>query len=171
MPWLACGTGLCRMTVRQAVRRLIARGVVDLIERNTQTGYLVRVRLPQELRAIRAARIAASRPAPPPRDPLNIEDTDFMQTKVLRRAVHERERGHCFYCLRRISHRRRCLDCNSNKKDRSAEEHLRWLFRERRLSVTELNGRLRAHDNLAAGKLLPPPPGQAGITGKVDSST
>lgn len=176
MPWLARGTGLCRKTVREAARRLIARGVLDLIERSRQ-GYLVRVRLPEGLRAVRAARIAASRPAPPPRATLSIEDTDFLQSQTLRRAIHLREGGHCFYCLRRINHRRRCLDhvvprvhsggnsyrnlvsccldCNSNKGERSAEEHLRWLFRERRLSVTDLNGRLRALDDLAAGKLRP----------------
>jgi hypothetical protein len=181
MPWLARGTGLCRKTVRESVRRLIARGVLHLMERNTRTGYLVRVRLPEELRAVRAA-IAASRPAPPPRSPLSTEDTDFLQTRPLRSAIHQREGGHCFYCLRRLNDRRRCLDhvvpraragsnfyrnlvsccldCNSQKRERSAEEHLRGLFRERRLSDAELTARLRALDDLAAGKLIPPLPGQ-----------
>jgi 5-methylcytosine-specific restriction endonuclease McrA len=182
MPWLARGTGLCRKTVRESVRRLIARGVLHLIERNSQAGYVVRVRLPEELRAVRAARIAANRPALPPRSPLSIEDTDFLQTQPLRRAIHKREGGHCFYCLRRLNHRRRCLDhvvprahsgsnsyrnlvsccldCNSQKGEQSAEEHLRGLFRDRRLSDAELTGRLRALDDLAAGKLKPPVPGQ-----------
>ena len=35
------------------------------------------------------------------------------------------------------------------------------LYRERRLSDNELTGRLRALDDLAAGKLRPPLPGQA----------
>jgi hypothetical protein len=48
-----------------------------------------------------------------------------------------------------------CGECNSKKKDRSAEEHLRWLYRERRLGDSELNRRLRALDDLAAGKLKP----------------
>ncbi len=39
-------------------------------------------------------------------------------------------------------------------------EHVRWLYRERRLSAGELSGRLRALDDLAAGKLIPPLPGQ-----------
>jgi 5-methylcytosine-specific restriction endonuclease McrA len=49
-----------------------------------------------------------------------------------------------------------CLDCNSQKGERSAEEFVRWLYRERRLSAVDLSGRLRALDDLAAGKLLPP---------------
>jgi len=53
-----------------------------------------------------------------------------------------------------------CVKCNSNKKDHSAEEHLRSLYRERRLGDSELNGRLRALADLAAGKLRPPLPGQ-----------
>ena len=183
MPWLARGTGLCRKTVRESARRLIARGVLDLIERNRQ-GYLVRVRLPNELRAVRAAKIALTRPAAPPRAALSIEEVDFLRTKPLRGAIHRREGGHCFYCLRLLNHRRRCLDhvvpransggnsyrnlvsccldCNSQKGERSAEEHLRALFRDRRLSVTDFNGRLHALDDLAAGKLKPPLPGQRG---------
>jgi 5-methylcytosine-specific restriction endonuclease McrA len=96
---------------------------------------------------------------------------------MLRKALHERERGQCFYCLRRITHHRRCLDhvvpraelgrnsyrnlvaccleCNSQKGERSAVEHVRWLYRERRLSAADLSARLRALDELAAGKLKP----------------
>ena len=44
------------------------------------------------------------------------------------------------------------------KKDRPAEQFLRWLYRERRLDNPELNERLRALDDLAAGKLKPPLP-------------
>jgi len=96
----------------------------------------------------------------------------------MRQALHERERGRCFYCLRRITRHRRCLDhvvplaefgrnsyrnlvsccleCNSQKGERPAEEFLRWLFRERRLGADDLARRVRALDDLAAGKLKPP---------------
>jgi hypothetical protein len=47
------------------------------------------------------------------------------------------------------------VDCNSQKGEQTAEEYLRWLFRGRRLSDAELGGRLRALDELAAGKLRP----------------
>lgn len=177
MPWLARGTGLCHQTARKSVRRLIAQGVLDVIERSHQ-GYVVRVRLPQEVRAVRTARIAPIHPAPVSRTPLNLEDTNFLQTKPLRRAIHQREGGRCFYCLRCLNQRTRCLDhvvpradsgtnsyrnlvsccldCNQQKAERPAEEHFRALYRDRRLGDAELNARLRALDDLAAGKLKPP---------------
>jgi len=40
----------------------------------------------------------------------------------------------------------------------AAADFLRWLYRERRLSANDLRGRLRALDDLAAGKLKPPLP-------------
>jgi hypothetical protein len=46
------------------------------------------------------------------------------------------------------------------KGERSAEEFLRSLYREHRLSDDELTCRLRALDDLAAGKLIPPTPVQ-----------
>jgi CRISPR/Cas system Type II protein with McrA/HNH and RuvC-like nuclease domain len=113
-----------------------------------------------------------------------IEDVDFLKSLELRRAIHARERGKCFYCLRRIAARLECLDhvvprarlqcnsyrnlvsacmeCNSQKGERPAEEFLRWLFRERRLTAAELSDRLRALDLLAAGQLRPTLPSQGG---------
>jgi 5-methylcytosine-specific restriction endonuclease McrA len=135
-----------------------------------------------EVKGIYDAKTAAHRVAPAQRVVINIEEADFLEKQNLRRAIHERERGHCFYCLRRITQRRWCLDhvvpraelgrnsyrnlvsccvdCNSQKGERPAEEFLRWLYRERRLSDAELGGRLRALDELAAGKLKPLLPGQ-----------
>ena len=100
-----------------------------------------------------------------------------MKTTDLRRAIHSRERGRCFYCLRRVALRSGCLDhvvprarvecnsyrnlvsacmeCNAQKADQSAEEYLRWLFREHRLGATELRGRFEALERLADGKLRP----------------
>jgi hypothetical protein len=37
--------------------------------------------------------------------------------------------------------------------ERNTEEFLRWLYRERRLCADDLSGRLRALDELAAGKV------------------
>ncbi|HET9995568.1 MAG TPA: HNH endonuclease [Candidatus Acidoferrum sp.] len=181
--WLARGVGLSTKFTRDTVRRLIARGVLHLVERNCRARHVVRLRLPSEVKGVRAARIAAHRPAPAPRVVVNIEEADFLEKQTLRQALHARERGHCFYCLRRITHHRRCLDhvvpqahlgsnsyrnlvsccldCNSNKAERQAVEFVRSLYRDRRLGSDELSGRLRALDDLAAGKLKPPLPGQA----------
>ena len=180
--WLARGVGVSMKCSRDTVRRLIARGVLHLVECNCRAQHVVRLRLPQEVKGISRRKIAAHRPAPAPRAAVNIEEADFLEKQNLRRAIHEREGGRCFYCLRRFTQRRRCLDhvvpraelgrnsyrnlvsccleCNSQKTDRTAEEFLRGLYRERRLSANELSGRLRALDALAAGKLRPPVPGQ-----------
>lgn len=178
IPWLAHGVGVSSKTARDAVRRLIARGVLYLVERNTQAHHVVCLRLPSEVRAVRAGKIAPYRPAPAPRAAVNLEEEDFLRTRPLRHAIHAREDGRCFYCLRPITCKRWCLDhvvpraqsgrnsyrnlvsccvdCNSKKGERPAEEFLRSLYRERRLNDDELTGRLRALDNLAAGKLIPP---------------
>lgn len=179
---VAHALGLSRSGARDAMRRLAAQGVLKLVLRSCQARYVVNVNLPWEVRAVRAAKNAAARSAPGARPAIDIENADFLRLQVLRRAIHEREGGKCFYCLRRMSRHTRCFDhvvpqaklggnsyrnlvsachdCNSKKKDHSAEEFLRSLYRERRLSPDDLNTRLRALDDLAAGKLKPPLPGQ-----------
>ena len=164
--WLARSVGLSSKFTRDTVRRLIARGVLHLVECNCRAQHVVRLRLPLEVKGICAEKIAAHRPAPAPRVVINIEQADFLEKQVLRQAIHEREGGHCFYCSRRITHHRRCLDhvvpraelgqnsyrnlvsccleCNSQKGGRPAEEFLRGLYRERRLSDAELSGRGQA---------------------------
>ncbi|HKW64696.1 MAG TPA: HNH endonuclease [Candidatus Acidoferrum sp.] len=180
---LARAVGLSMKFTRDTVRRLIARGVFHLVECNCRSQHVVRVRLPLEVKGISAEKIPAHRPAPATPIVANIEEADFWEKQVLRHAIHERERGRCFYCLRRTTPQRRCLDhvvplaefgrnsyrnlvsccleCNSQKADRSAEEHLRQLYRDRRLDDRELSGRLGALDDLAAGKLQPPVPAQS----------
>jgi len=180
--WLARDVGLSSKFTRDTVRRLIARGVLQLVECNCRSQHVVRVRLPLEVKGISAEKIAAHRPAPAPRVVISIEEVDFLEKQVLRQTIHAREGDRCFYCSRRITHHRRCLDhvvpqaslgsnsyrnlvsccldCNSLKADRDAVEFVRSLYRDRRLSADELTGRLRALDDLAAGKLIPPLPGQ-----------
>ncbi|HEV1993078.1 MAG TPA: HNH endonuclease [Candidatus Acidoferrum sp.] len=173
--WLARGNRLSAGSVRLAVRRLVAKGALRLVER-TKAGHVVEVRLPGEIRAVRRDRIAARGPARLPRA-ANLEEMDFLQTKPLREAIHSRERSVCFYCLRRLTARVRCLDhvvpqvrrgsnsyrnlvsscaeCNSQKGETPAEGFLRSLYRDGRLTAPELTGRLRAVEALAAGKLRP----------------
>jgi len=185
--WLARGVGLSSKFTRDTVRRLIARGVLHLVECNCRSQHVVRVRLPLEVKGVCDAKIAGHRvagpvgPAPAPGVVINIEETDFLEKQNLRGAIHAREGGRCFYCSRRIDQHRRCLDhvvpraelgqnsyrnlvsccldCNSQKGERPAEEFVRWLYRERRLSAVDLSARLHALDDLAAGKLMPPVPG------------
>jgi len=173
--WLARGAGLSGWAARKAVRRLVAKGALRLAERS-RAGHVVKVRLPEEIRSLGAGKIAR-RAAVRPDGVGNLEKTDFLETRALRQAIHAREGGFCFYCLRRLRPMVRCLDhvvarvrggsngyrnlvsscaeCNSQKGERRAEDFLRWLCREGRLSAGELRGRFRALARLAAGKLRP----------------
>ena len=189
--WLARAVRVSGGPAREAVRRLMALGALRLVER-TKIGHLVEVRLPGEIRAARPGPSgpAKSRPgrdtigvrrtsaAPRSQAPaLPLEDSDFLQTRALRQSMHSRERGLCFYCLRRLTPSRKCLDhvvprvefgrnsyrnlvsccveCNSQKSERPARDFLRGLYREQRLTTAELADRLRALNALAAGKLRP----------------
>lgn len=179
IPWLSRGIGLCSNSTRWAVRRLISRRVLRLVQ-CSKAGHVVEVLLPDEILA--ASPDGAGRKACPVphgfHPAIYSEEVDFLKTPALRSSLYARERGRCFYCLRHLSPQTRCLDhvvpqaefggnsyrnlaacclqCNSQKGDRSAVDHFRRLYRERRLSDAELADRLRALDALAAGKLRPP---------------
>jgi 5-methylcytosine-specific restriction endonuclease McrA len=173
--WLANNIGVTSRRVRQAVRRLVDNNVLRLIERSN-IGHVVEIRLPQQVRAACANRTGADGRTAAPAGP-TLDEMDFWRTRALRQAIHAREVGVCFYCLRRTPSRAHCLDhvvpvaksggnsyrnlvsccldCNSRKKDLPAEDFLRRLYREGRLSAKDLSARLRAVQALAAGKLRP----------------
>jgi len=48
-----------------------------------------------------------------------------------------------------------CMECNAQKGEQAADDFLRRLYRERRLTAAELAARLRALDALTCGKLRP----------------
>jgi 5-methylcytosine-specific restriction endonuclease McrA len=174
LSWLARGTDLSRPSVREAVRRLIGHRVLRLVQRS-KAGHVVEVRIPSEVRAGRPRQIA--RRAARRTRAFDLDDLDWLKHPALRRAIHAREGGRCFYCLSRVTAATRCLDhvvplakfgdnswrnlvsccheCNSKKNDLPAADFLRWLHRERRLTEVELAARFRALDALAAGKLRP----------------
>jgi HNH endonuclease len=178
IPWLSRGICLCSNSTRWAVRRLISRGLLRLVQ-CSKAGHVVEVLLPDEILA--AGGDEADRtggPVSPTFLPaIYSEGEDFLKTAALRRSIHARERGRCFYCLRQLTPQARCLDhvlplsefgsnsyrnlvscclqCNSRKGERSALDFLRRLYRERRLSDAELADRLRTLDALASGKLRP----------------
>ncbi|MGC1485423.1 MAG: HNH endonuclease signature motif containing protein [Candidatus Acidiferrum sp.] len=179
--WLARNIRLSTGPVREGVRRLVSHGALRLVQRS-KAGHVVEVRLPGEIRAMRLNRIeqrAASKEQRS-RAVVNIEEADFLHDKSLRKTIHARECGQCFYCLRRISSTVHCLDhvvprshsgpnsyrnlvsscmeCNVAKGEKPADDFLRRLYRERRLTAAELAARLRALDALASGKLRPPLP-------------
>jgi 5-methylcytosine-specific restriction endonuclease McrA len=182
IPWLARNIHLSVCPTREAVRRLAEHGALRLVERS-KAGHVAEVRLPEEIRGVRS-RAHRAREADRMPGSADIEEVNFLKTLELRRAIHARERGKCFYCLRRIPSRLGCLDhvvpraklrcnsyrnlvsscmeCNSEKGERPAEEFLRWLFREHRLGAADLNDRFRALELLASGKLRPALPSEGG---------
>lgn len=188
--WLGRGARLTESSARDSLRRLVAKEVLRLVERS-RAGHVVEVRLPSDIATMRGERVATKAPAELTRAS-NLEEIDFLLSRARRQAIHEREWGYCFYCLRRVSSRVRCIDhvvprarsgrnsyrnlvsvcmeCNSQKGERTAADFLRSLYRDRRLTDAELNSRLRALDTVASGKLLPilplrrPPSRQTSLT-------
>jgi hypothetical protein len=185
--WLARNVRLSTGPVREAVSRLVAQGALRLVQRS-KAGHVVEVRVPEEIRAERLNPIESR--GPDNEDgaredgagagaAIHIEEADFLQNTTLRKAIHARERGQCFYCMRRTSTAVQCLDhvvplarlgsnsyrnlvsscieCNSRKGEKPADDFLRRLYREGQLNASELAGRLRALDALASGKLPPLP--------------
>lgn len=174
---LVRSTGLSHNSVRGSVRRLIARGVLRLLERS-KVGHLVEVRLPSEIPCAVPAQMPSSPRCPDREEAFSARD--FLSSTQLRRSIHARERGRCFYCRTGLTVLNRCLDhviprvetednsyhnlvsccktCNSLKNDSSAGAFLRRLHFDGRLTDAELTARLRALDDLVAGKLRPPAP-------------
>jgi len=99
--------------VREAVRRLVSHGALRIVQRS-KLGHVVEVRLPGEIRAVRLNRIesrsAAREDGAPADAAVNLKEVDFLQNMPLRKAIHARERGQCFYCLRRTTPTVQCLD-------------------------------------------------------------
>lgn len=179
--WLARNLRLSRTPVRNSVHRLDELRALRLLERSKE-GHVVEmrwpqeIRLPQEITSVPAGKIGRGRPPKLPPG-ATLEDTDFMKTYSLRRAIHARDGGRCFYCLRLTPGRMQCLDhvvprarsgrnsyrnlvsccmeCNSAKRDTPAPDFLRSLYRDGRLTAIDFRDRLRALAALAAGKLRP----------------
>jgi predicted DNA-binding transcriptional regulator len=180
--WLARNIRLSSGPVRQAVRRLVAQGALRLVQRS-KTGHVVEVRLPEEIRPERlngtesGSAVTVKEDGAGARAAIDIEEADFLQNPTLRKAIHARERSLCFYCLRRTTSTVQCLDhvvpraksecnsyrnlvsscieCNSQKGEKPADDFLRRLYREGQLNAAELAARLRALDDLASGKHRP----------------
>jgi 5-methylcytosine-specific restriction endonuclease McrA len=171
---LARTLGISAGLVRDAVRRLDELGALHVLKRD-KTGHDVEMRLPEKIQLIHEGSTGAAGAEEAPSAAL--DSRDFWKTWALRKAIHDRERGFCFYCLRRTLANVRCLDhvvprvrygrnsyrnlvsccieCNSLKGDTPAADFLRMLCRKGRLTTKELDGRLCALKELAGGKLRP----------------
>ena len=173
--WLARNLWLTDVTVRKALRRLVRHRALRLVHRS-KAGHVMDVCLPEEVPGARVNSVQAPADVPLPHGG-NLEEIDFMGTREKRQAIHAREGGVCFYCLRVIGPGMQCLDhvmprsqegsnsyrnlvsccleCNSHKGERPASDFLRLLYREGRLTGAELMCALQSLKDLAAGKLRP----------------
>ena len=165
---LSRGVGLSRSTLRNVLRRLIAKGLVRILNRSYR-GIYVEVLLPREIPGCVVERLPDGR---------RLDGLDFYSSNVRRSAIYRRESGRCFYCLRRIrrgtqvidhvvphaqsgnmnSYRNLvacCLDCNMAKRYRPAAALLRDHFRNGKLDAIELQSRLKKLRELQRGKLKP----------------
>jgi hypothetical protein len=74
----------------------------------------VEVRLPEEIRPERLNgienRAAVMEDDASADAAVDLEEADFLQNTTLRKAIHARERGQCFHCLRRTPPAVQCLD-------------------------------------------------------------
>jgi hypothetical protein len=111
--WLSRNIRLSTGSVRAGVRRLVALGALRLVQRS-KAGHVAEVRLPDEIRPVRLNRIEsrafAKEKGADADVAVNLEAADFLQTTTLRKAIHTRERGQCFYCMRQTTRTFQCLD-------------------------------------------------------------
>jgi len=162
---LARGVCVSECTAREHLRGLARKGCVKLHERG-QKGHLVEVFLPAE---ILGRRLVSMEGLPPGK-----RCGPARKNPTVRLGLERREGGRCFYCRRKFEGGdvamdhvvplarggspgaenlvAACGDCNSRKGEREAEEHLRALFRGRRLSAAEFDERLEAVGRLARGR-------------------
>lgn len=156
---LARGVAMCPSTVRHYVRSLARAGCIRILERSAR-GLHIEVLLPADLFSARGPR----RVSPSAARARNAHN-EFRDPR-LRRAIFRRERGLCFYCLRRLRTESWALDhvvplaaggtnsarnavaccheCNCRKAEMPAADFLRLLFRDACLSAAELRSRLAA---------------------------
>ncbi len=92
MHWLARGVCLTAGPARWAVRRLIASGVLRLVERN-QTGHFVEVRVPEEIPALFTGAIACRAESRNGDD--SLEELDFMKRRAVVFTACARLRHRC----------------------------------------------------------------------------
>jgi hypothetical protein len=98
---LSRATLLSRSTVRIALRRLAARGIIRILKRD-YSGLRIAVKLPREIPGcVSESRLPDGR---------SLDSFDFWTSRNRRAAIFRRDGNRCFYCLRRLSPDSRVLD-------------------------------------------------------------
>lgn len=166
LPQIARATKLSWYLVRCRTIQLRAKGCLRVRHRN-RAGSVWELKLPRQALGPRRWR--------PPLRPSAAEALDCTAERRARLAVWRRERGFCFYCLRKISRDAAVLDhvvprvdgggssyrnivaccqrCNMHKSTTRAANFLRLLYRSGRLTAIEYHQRLHALSRLSRGQL------------------
>lgn len=154
-------------TITRKVQGLIDKGILEKLN-STRQGTVLRVVLPSKSRFIEQHIEKLKK--------LDIEEIDFFSDPLGRAAILEREFHMCFYCRAKLDENNyvmehiisrpngsngyqnivaACRACNNKKSEKSAEDHLRNLYREDFLSRSEFLERKDALQAVTEGKLLP----------------
>lgn len=154
-------------TLTKKVESLEAKGLIKKVD-SGRTGTVLQIKLPTQTEYFRIFEEAPMA--------LTVEDIDFFSDPVGREAILAREGSRCFYCFASLDKNNyvmehvlsrpkgdggyrnivaACRSCNNKKSERTAESHLRNLYRERVLSEDEFQERLGSLDKLISGQLKP----------------
>jgi len=165
---LARATGLCPTTVRHYIGSLARTPCVKVLERG-ENGLLLEVFLPDEI-----ANLEETKCAPLSETQAQARRArNHFRDRGVRETIFRREKGRCFYCLRRLRPGAWALDhvvslaaggdnspanavaccheCNCAKAESPAPDFLRSLFRHGALSPAELRSCLASLKSLRPG--------------------
>lgn len=161
------GTPPSEGVIYEKLRSLELKGFVRIVA-SERTGTKIRLFLPSEIEGVISHQSAFAA--------ADLENIDFFNEATHRQLILARDGYRCFYCLRELdennyvlehvvsrpagtnSYRNlvaSCRQCNNRKDARTAEEHLRVLYREGLLSQEELMERLSQLECLVRGELKP----------------
>lgn len=166
LPQIAKATQLSWYIICHRAKQLRAKGCLRARYRN-QSGSVWELVLPRQVLGPKRRRAQQRQSA--------FDSLDCTTDRRARRAILRRERGYCFYCLRKITRTSAVLDhvvprvrgggssfrnmvaccqeCNFNKGTGRAANFLRELFRKGRLSSAEFSQRIAALTRLSRGHL------------------
>lgn len=162
------GSRLTPQTCLNKLKSLDAKGCVELAASNRRS-VDIHVLLPSEMPDV----VTGEAPAVAP----DLDGVDFVTVAENRRRILKRDDGRCFYCRKKINESNSVIDrasprpagdngyrnavaacrrCSNRKGESAGEDLLRVLFREGFITSDLLSDRLKALQDLRAGRLAPP---------------
>lgn len=154
-------------TCYEKLRSLQKKGFVKVLG-TERSGTKLRVVLPDEIEGLITKQN--------PQQVTDIEELDFFNNEQLRKTILQRDNHQCFYCLRAVDSKNyviehvisrpngsntyrnlvtACRQCNNKKGSTSAEDFIRFLYRQGLLGENEITDRLDALTKLRRGDLKP----------------